>query len=66
MDPSNIINPPEVNTTPKRGGFWKQLGFRPGLRNFYVICKEESISLILATIASPTNIVMASADPVLA
>ena len=26
MDPSNIINPPEVNTTPERGGFWKQLG----------------------------------------
>ena len=26
MDSSNIINPPEVNTTPKRGGFWKQLG----------------------------------------
>ena len=22
----NIINPPEVNMTPKRGGFWKQLG----------------------------------------
>ena len=22
----NIINPPEVNVTPKRGGFWKQLG----------------------------------------
>ena len=26
MDTSNVINPPEVNTTPKRGGFWKQLG----------------------------------------
>ena len=26
MDTSNIINPPEVNVTPKRGGFWKQLG----------------------------------------
>lgn len=26
MDPLNIINPPEVNMTPKRGGFWKQLG----------------------------------------
>lgn len=26
MEPSNIINPPEVNMTPKRGGFWKQLG----------------------------------------
>ena len=26
MDTSNIINPPEVNITPKRGGFWKQLG----------------------------------------
>lgn len=26
METSNIINPPEVNMTPKRGGFWKQLG----------------------------------------
>lgn len=26
MDTSNIINPPETNMTPKRGGFWKQLG----------------------------------------
>ena len=26
MDTSNIIKPPEVNITPKRGGFWKQLG----------------------------------------
>ena len=25
MEPSNIINPPEVNMTLKRGGFWKQL-----------------------------------------
>ncbi len=26
METPNIINPPEVNMTPKRGGFWKQLG----------------------------------------
>ena len=26
MEPSDIINPPEVDITPKRGGFWKQLG----------------------------------------
>ena len=26
MEPSNIINPPDVDMTPKRGGFWKQLG----------------------------------------
>ena len=26
MDTSNIINPPEVDLSPKRGGFWKQLG----------------------------------------
>lgn len=26
MEQSNIINPPEVNMTPKRGGFWEQLG----------------------------------------
>ena len=26
MESSNIINPPEVDMTPKRGGFWKQIG----------------------------------------
>lgn len=26
MDPTDIISPPEVGMTPKRGGFWKQLG----------------------------------------
>lgn len=26
MEPSKIINPPEVDVTPKSGGFWKQLG----------------------------------------
>ena len=26
METPNIINPPEVNMTPRRGGFWKQLG----------------------------------------
>ena len=26
METLDIINPPEVNVTPKRGGFWKQLG----------------------------------------
>ena len=26
MEPSDIINPPEVDITPNRGGFWKQLG----------------------------------------
>ena len=26
MGSSNIINPPEVDMTPKRGGFWKQIG----------------------------------------
>ncbi len=39
---------------------------RCGLRIFYIICKEDSISLNLATTASPTNIVIASAEPVLA
>ena len=26
MEPSTIINPPEMDMTPKRGGFWRQLG----------------------------------------
>ena len=26
METPNIINPPEVNMTPRRGGFWRQLG----------------------------------------
>ncbi|MBP5677527.1 MAG: hypothetical protein J6W88_03410 [Bacteroidales bacterium] len=41
----NIINPPEVDLNPKRGGFWKQLG---------MLVLGTTVSLVL-TFLAPHN-----------